>query len=161
MIVNVGAGGTATIPKSAHGLRVVIPEALHALDFASLGGNAEIQALRCIAAAPASGQPLLRHRTGQRGGDEQVVAAHHRLQHHRVGNPVFPFQNPPHPAQPVFVQHAGQLARAPAAMVRVPGVADPAEKEPAQRKHVGQRQDSRKGEGHGGPCGEWRGAVRG
>jgi hypothetical protein len=57
------------------------------------------------------------------------------------------------------VQHAGQLARAPAAMVRVPGVADPAEKESAQRKHVGQRQDRRKGEGHGGPCWEW-GACR-
>ena len=37
------------------------------------------------------------------------------------------------------------------AMVRVPSVADPAEKEPAQRKHVGQRQDRRQGEGHGGP----------
>ena len=79
----------------------------------------------------------------------------------QLGDPVFPFQHPPHPAKPVFVQHAGQLARAPAAMVRVPGLADPAEKEPTRRQHVGQRQDRRKGEGHGGPfLGEER-VVRG
>lgn len=54
MIVKVGAGRTATIPKGTHRLRVVIP------------AKAGIQALRCVASASASGQPLLRHRPGQR-----------------------------------------------------------------------------------------------
>ena len=58
MIVKVGAGGTATVPERAHQLRVVIPAALHALDSASRGGNAGIQALRCMASAPPQGSPF-------------------------------------------------------------------------------------------------------